>query len=122
MLEEPGIIIFPTITLRSDFSWTAPPHVQEVTLPDKNELSMASVSKLFILSFGNQPNKQMLTQELYKHFPMIKSRNRTFCGIINSFILCRGSKYKHLAEERNDDILLDSKIKSISRKSISRFS
>ncbi len=57
----------------------------------------------------------MLARILYNHFNMINSRLNTFSGIIKSFILCRGSKYKNIAEEQIGDILLDSKIKSVSR-------
>lgn len=57
----------------------------------------------------------MLTELLYKHFKMINSRHNTFSGIIKSLILCRGSYYKNLAEEIKGDILLDSKIKAVSR-------
>lgn len=57
----------------------------------------------------------MLAELLYNHFNMINSRLNTFTGIIKSLILCRGSNYKNLAEEQKSNILLDSKIKAISR-------
>ena len=57
----------------------------------------------------------MLAQILYNHFKMISSRINVFSGIIKSLMLCRGSKYKNMAEEQIGDILLDSKIKSVSR-------
>ncbi|WP_375326286.1 hypothetical protein [Candidatus Tisiphia endosymbiont of Nemotelus uliginosus] len=57
----------------------------------------------------------LLTELLYNHFRMINSRLNTFKGIIKSLILCRGSKYKNMAEEIAGDILLDSKIKSVYR-------
>lgn len=58
----------------------------------------------------------MLAEILRYHFTMINSRFNVFCGIIKSFILCRGSNYKDLAEGiENSDTFLDSKIKSISR-------
>lgn len=52
---------------------------------------------------------------LYNHFNMINSRLKTFTGIIQAMVLCRGSNYKNMAEEIREHTLLDSKIKSVSR-------
>jgi len=57
----------------------------------------------------------ILAELLYNHFSMISSRLKTFAGIIKALILCRGSNYKNLAEEIDGDILLESKIKAVSR-------
>ena len=52
---------------------------------------------------------------LSEHFPMINSRLKTFEGILKSLLLCRGCFYKNIAQEIESKILLDSKIKSVSR-------
>ncbi|WP_341747918.1 MULTISPECIES: hypothetical protein [unclassified Candidatus Tisiphia] len=41
----------------------------------------------------------LLAELLYNHFEMKDTRLNTFKGIIKSLMLCRGSKYKNMAEE-----------------------
>ncbi|WP_341762862.1 transposase [Candidatus Tisiphia endosymbiont of Melanophora roralis] len=57
----------------------------------------------------------LLAELLYNHFEMKDTRLNTFKGIIKSLMLCRGSKYKNMAEEIEGDKLLDSKIKAVYR-------
>ena len=54
-------------------------------------------------------------EHLLKHFKMISSRLKTFSGIIQSLVLCRGCRFKDMAAEIKSPALLDSKIKSVSR-------